>query len=112
MFDEEAEAKIEELVDEMHEMVVEDWVVRFWEGGIVRVAPAGAPPEYITVEIEGIYDESVMWRGVPQVVAIGDEVVVWENPITHRREILGGSGASTPSSAGGGANYAFAWMRC
>jgi len=94
MLDDETEAIIDELADELYEAHVEDQNIRFWEGGIVRSVPVGAPPEYITVEIEGIYDENVTWRGGLGGLAVTDEVLVWENPITHRREILGGSGAS------------------
>lgn len=99
MFNGETEDKIEELVDELYAALVDDRDLRFWEGGIVSVAPTGAPPEFITIEIEGFDDQSVMWRGVPASLSVGDEVVVWENPITHRREILGGSGASTTSTS-------------
>ena len=99
MLDEETEAKVDELVDEFYAALVDDRDLRFWEGGIVQVAPTGAPPEYLTVEIEGIDDESVMWRGVPASLAVGDEVLCWENPITHRREIIGGSGAGGTSTS-------------
>lgn len=99
MFDEETEASLDELAGEFYEAHVEDQTIRFWEGSIIRSAPTGAPPEYITVEIEGIYDGSVMWRGVPATPAVGDEVLVWENPITHRREVWGGSG--TTGTSGG-----------
>jgi hypothetical protein len=99
MFDRETEEKIEELADEIFEGVAEDRDIVYFEGGIVRSAPTGAPPEYITVEVEAIYDENVMWRGVPASLVVGDEVLVWENPKTHRREIAGGSGASTTSTA-------------
>lgn len=95
--DAETRALVTEMVDELYEGLVEDRALLFWEGGIVRSAPTGAPPEFITVEIEGLYDENVHWRGVPPTPAVGDEVVVWENPITHRREILGGSGATGTS---------------
>lgn len=97
-FDEEADARIEEMVDEFYEALVTDQTIRFWEGGIVRSVPVGAPPEYITVEIEGINDQSVMWRGYPGGLSVTDRVLVWENPITHRREIWGSSGtfASSP----------------
>lgn len=97
--DDETRALIEELADEFFAALVDDQTIRFWEGGIVRSAPTGAPPEYITVEIEGIYDENVMWRGIPPTPAVGDEVLVWENPITHRREVLGASG--TGGTTGG-----------
>jgi len=99
MFDRETEEKIEELADEIFEGVAEDRDIVYFEGGVVRSAPTGAPPEYITVEVEAIYDENVMWRGVPASLVVGDEVLVWENPKTHRREIAGGSGASTTSTA-------------
>jgi len=99
MLDPETESKVGELAGELYEAHVDDQTIRFWEGGIVQTAPTGAPPEYITVEIEGIYDENVMWRGVPASLIVSDEVVVWENPISHRREIFGGSGATTTSTS-------------
>jgi hypothetical protein len=107
VLDSETEALITELVDELYEALVEEQVMRFWEGGIVRSAPAGAPPEFITVEIEGLYDANVMWRGVPPTPIIGDNVVVWENPTTHRREILGAGGVAGASMPLGAAHEIF-----
>jgi len=100
MFDRETEEKIEELADEIYEGVSEDRDLRCFEGGIVRSTPTGSPPEYITVELDGgIYDENVDWRGVPASLVVGDEVLVMQNPYTHRRWIAGGSGATTTSTS-------------
>lgn len=97
--DTETKALLTEVIDEAFEAFVDDQAIKFWEGGIVRTAPTGAPPQYIQVEIEGFYDQNVMWRGVPASLQVGDQVLVWENPRTHRREVLGGSGLTKPSTS-------------
>lgn len=97
--DTETKALLTEAIDEAFEAFVDDQAIKFWEGGIVRTAPTGAPPQYIQVEIEGFYDQNVMWRGVPASLQVGDQVLVWENPRTHRREVLGGSGLTKPSTS-------------
>lgn len=99
MLDDEINAEIDELTDEFYEAHVEDQAIRFWEGAIIQTVPTGAPPEYITVEIEGFDDENVNWRGVPASLVVGDEVLVWENPVTHRREIAAGSGTTGTSTS-------------
>jgi hypothetical protein len=97
MFDEETERAIDEYVEEASEARREHDLV-FWEGCAVVTVPAGAPPEYITVMVDGVNDPNVQWRGVPGGLIIGDEVLVFENPISHRREIVGSSGATGAST--------------
>lgn len=97
MLNEESKSKIKEFAREMKALLDQKDLI-FWQGGIVRVAPVGAPPVFCTVEIQGIWDENVEWRGTPGGLVAGDAVLVWEDPVTHRREIIGasGGGACTP----------------
>lgn len=98
MFDEETEHEIDTLAEEFME-AVRDERLMFYEGCTIVTAPTGAPPEYITVMVDGINDPNVEWRGVPGAPTIGQEVLVWHNPISDRREILaasGAAGATTP----------------
>lgn len=101
MFNEEAEQSLDEYIEETTEARREESII-FYEGCTIVTAPIGPPPEYLTVEVDTINDYNVMWRGVPTAAAVGDEVIVWENPLSHRREIWGGSGTSGVS---GGASW-------
>lgn len=92
--DEEYRDKLKETIEEIYQGVSDERDIRFWEGGIVRSAPTGPPEEYIAVEIQGIYDGNVLWRGIPPAPAVGDEVLVWEDPNSKRREIIAASGTT------------------
>lgn len=95
-FNEETENEIDGLAEEFLEAVRDERLV-FYEGCTIVTAPTGAPPEYITVMVDGVNDPNVYWRGVPPTPAVGQEVLVWHNPISDRREIVSGSGATGTS---------------
>jgi hypothetical protein len=92
-FNEETENEIDALAEEFLEAVRDERLL-FFEGCVVVTAPVGAPPEYITVMVDGINDPNVHWRGVPGGLTVGDVVLVWHNPVSDRREIIGASGAA------------------